>query len=768
MRILDRYILREMVSYAGLSLGVFLFILMIPEVLRMSELLAQGDVPLPMVVRLLWSVVPGKLMWVIPVSTLASLLVALSRAAADREVIAMEATGISPLRLLRPTVVFGVVGGLLTLLATAWWGPWGARSLRALQAELAAGRASYEVRAGVFDERFPNSVLYVQDIESTTGRWRGVLLANIADRENPRLTVAESAVAVPEPGLNRLLIHLYNGSTHSQQPDQPQRYSVSTFAESVVAVALPAAPSGDDARRNADLGLGALWEASQQGPQWRIARADFHRRLALPVACLIFGLVALPLGLLAQRSGRPVGFVTAVAAAIFYYMVFITGDRLAREGKLLPVLGVWLANLALLLPALVYLPGRRSSAWGVGLGSMEGWGEWLRGWLPSLKLAPLETTPTSATARRAAGWRLVRTLDLYVVRGAFFYAAVLLIGLTVLFSLLMVLEMVDEIAAHHISWGVVARFLWYLQPQAIYWMAPLAFLLGLLLQVSLLAKHNELVAMRSAGISLYRVAAPVVVLGLAVSVGLFALDYYHLPYANQRQEVLRNQIKGRPPQTFLPTTQRWVFGEQRRVYYYAFFDPTTNLLGRVNVLEFPPDEFTLRRRISAHAAHWEQQIPGWVFERGWERVFNPDQTITYQPFQATTFAELREPPAYFRKEVRESALMNFQELGTYIAVLRQGGFDVSRLEVQWYKKFSYPLVAAIIVLLAYPFAVAGGRRGAIGGLAVGIGLGLSYWALMGFFEALGNFGLLPPMLAAWGPALAFFLGGVYLTLQVET
>jgi hypothetical protein len=229
MRILDRYILREMVSYAGLSLGVFLFILMIPEVLRMSELLAQGDVPLPMVVRLLWSVVPGKLMWVIPVSTLASLLVALSRAAADREVIAMEATGISPLRLLRPTVVFGVVGGLLTLLATAWWGPWGARSLRALQAELAAGRASYEVRAGVFDERFPNSVLYVQDIESTTGRWRGVLLANIADRENPRLTVAESAVAVPEPALNRLLIHLYNGSTHSQQPDQPQRYSVSTL-----------------------------------------------------------------------------------------------------------------------------------------------------------------------------------------------------------------------------------------------------------------------------------------------------------------------------------------------------------------------------------------------------------------------------------------------------------------------------------------------------------------------------------------------------------
>ena len=84
------------------------------------------------------------------------------------------------------------------------------------------------------------------------------------------------------------------------------------------------------------------------------------------------------------------------------------------------------------------------------------------------------------------------------------------------------------------------------------------------------------------------------------------------------------------------------------------------------------------------------------------------------------------------------------------------------------EKFSYPLVAAIIVLLGYPFAVSSGRRGAVGGLAVGIALGLAYWALMGFFEALGNFGLLPPLLAAWGPALAFFLAGIYLTLQVET
>ena len=768
MKILDRYILREILRYAGVSLGVFLFILMIPEVLRLSELLAQENVPLPQVALLFVSVLPGKLIWVVPMTVLASLLAGLSRVASDSEVVALQAAGISPARLLRPAIVFGLAGGLVTLAATAWWGPMGARTLQQLRTELAAGQASTEVRAGVFDERFPNFILYVQNVEPAPGRWKGVFLAHLADRENPRLTLAESAVAVPEPELGRLRLHLWNGSTHGYSLDQPERYSVSTFAESVVAVPLPSKPAGVETRRNADLGLGALWRASLEGAQWRAARADFHRRLALPAACLLFALAALPLGLLAQRSGRPVGFVAAVLVAIAYYLVFLTGDRLAREGKLLPILGVWLANAALLLPGLLFFPGRRAGGGRRWLLAGSGLSEWVQSLLVSRNGGSESQEPAPATLRRAAGWRLARTLDLYVVRGVLFYSVVLLAGLVVLFSLFTLLEMVDEIAANKVSWTVVARFLWYLQPQAVYWMAPLAFLLGLLVELALLSKRNELVAMRGAGISLYRVAAPVVLTGLMVSASLFALDYYHLPYANHRQEMLRNQIKGRPPQTFVPAAQRWIFGQRLRVYHYAYYDPVEPLLGRVSVLELEPGGFSIGRRIFAQQARWSAPIEAWVFEQGWERVFRQGQTVAYKEFQATSFPGLNESPAYFQKEVRESSLMNFRQLGDYMGDLRQAGFDVTRLEVQWHKKFSFPLMAGVIVLLAFPFGVAGSGRGAVSGLAVGIALGFAYWGLMGFFEAIGNFGLLPPLLAAWGPTLAFALAGVYLTLQVET
>lgn len=770
MKLVDRYILREIAGYAGLGLGVFLFILMTPEVLRLSELLARENIALPQLAKLFLSVLPGKLLWAIPLSVLAALLMAMSRLAADSEVIALQAAGVSPAALLRPMLAFAALGACLTLAATVWWGPLGARTMRQMQAELAAGQATYEVQPRVFDERFPNLILYVQDTSDGGSRWKGVFLADLTQPDNPRLTLAQTAVVVPEPDRHRLRLHLFEGSTHAYAPEEPERYSVSTFAENVISVFSPASSATLETRRNADLSLAELWAASQQGPRWRSARVDFHRRLAIPAACLLFGVIALPLGLLAQGSGRALGFVVAVGLAIGYYFVFLLGDRLGREGGLPPGLGAWLANMTLAVAGLYYF----QTQWSPGKQPWSALGERLRRFLPARSPALAragESSPAAQTLSRdhgPAGSRLPRTLDLYVVRGVLFYSLLLLCALLLLFGLFAVLEMVEDIAAHHIPWPVVARFLWYLLPQALYWMAPLALLLGVLVELALLSKRNELVAIKGAGISLYRIAVPLLLLGLVFSALLFWLDYDYLPYANQRQEILRNQIKGRPPQTFFQTERRWIFGQQPRIYHYAFFDPAQNLLARLSVLELDPQTFSVRRRLSARQAHWEPQLHTWVLEQGWEREFGQGQTVRYRPFQAASFRELTEAPAYFQREVRESAQMNWQELGDYITGLHQSGFDVTRLQVQRHKKIAFPLISTVMVLLAFPFGLSMGRRGAVGGLALGIGVGFAYWVLASFFEQVGNLGYLPPVLAAWGANLVFLFAGVYLLLQIET
>lgn len=448
---------------------------------------------------------------------------------------------------------------------------------------------------------------------------------------------------------------------------------------------------------------------------------------------------------------------------------------MGREGNLPPSLGVWLANLISMLVFAYYFfysnklrgPGGLSkSLSGIrrGLAALAS---------KTITRASVNGQPGNASpalsAMREDGWLpLPRTLDLYVARGVLFHFAMLLLALLLIFALFTVLELVDEIAANHIAWSVVARFLWYLLPQALYWLAPLALLLGVLVALALLSKRNELVAIKGAGISLYRVAVPLLAIGLAAAAFLFWLDLAYLPYSNQRQEILRNQIKGRPPQTIFQADRRWIFGAEPRIYHYTLFDPSENLLGQLNVLEFGTEPFGLQRRLFARRAHWDAHLRAWVLEEGWERTFLPDLSVAYHSFIIESHPELTEPPSYFQKEVKESEQMNWAELADYIAELRQSGFDATRLTVQWHKKFAYPLMAAIMVLLAFPFGFTLGARGAVSGLALGISIGFLYWVISGFLEAVGNLGLLPAVLAGWGPALIFLFAGVYLFLRIET
>jgi lipopolysaccharide export system permease protein len=112
--------------------------------------------------------------------------------------------------------------------------------------------------------------------------------------------------------------------------------------------------------------------------------------------------------------------------------------------------------------------------------------------------------------------------------------------------------------------------------------------------------------------------------------------------------------------------------------------------------------------------------------------------------------------------------MSWRDLGRYIQGLRRAGFDASSLTVQWQKKLAYPLIAPISMLLAIPFAIVVGSRGAVGGVAAGIGIGIFYWAVSALMEAMGGIGQLPPPVAAWAPDLIFLLFALYFYFKMPT
>jgi len=771
MRILDHYIGRQILSHTLLGLGIFTFVFFIPQLVRMMELVVRHPASWTTLGLLFLTTLPGILSFTLPIGILVGVLIALGRLSADSELIAMSALGMGRRRLLVPVGVLAAGATLVTFSMTLWLGPLSLRTYRSLEDRLRAGQASFQLEPRVFDERFPGLVLYVNDIEAAATRWHGVFLAGTDTKDISRLTLAEEAIVIADRREGKFELHLRNGSVHEFSPSDPGHYSLSQFAERD----WPIEVRGSDTERVSELGvpgrtMTALLAARRLGA--RDADVEIHRRLALPVASLSFALLALPMGARPRRGGRAAGFLITLLLISGYYLLFTIGAGLARQGSVPVWAGVWSPNLLaaafglLLLPRIERMPG--GSRWSAAFASVRHWRVWQV--FPHHETTappPNNGLPVRRAARKGRGG-IPQLLDIYLLQSFLFYFIVLTAGFILLFEVFTFFELLDDIARHRTGLLEVLNYFRFLSSYLFYQLTPLAALVAALVTLGLMAKNNELVAFKAAGISLYRISLPLLLAGSALAAGLVVLDSTYLPYANQRQDALRNRIKGRPAQTYFQPRRQWIFGQNSKVYNYEFFDPDQALFGGLNVTEIDPATFELRRRIYAARANWDKQQQVWILQSGWVRDFQHGRVSSYTVFLGTAFKELNEPPTYFYREVRQFYQMNWWELKQYITELGRAGFDVARLSVQLQRKLSFPLMAPAIILLAVPFSILVGTRGAVGGVALGVGIAIVYWAASALTEAMGAFGQLPPLLAGWAPDTIFGFLGLYFFLRMPT
>lgn len=664
---------------------------------------------------------------------------------------------------------------LLTLIFTAWVGPAALRTVNSIKGELARSQVSFQVQPRVFDERFPKKVLYVNDVSASGTQWHGVFVADTSGEGGSQVTLADNAIVIAEPRQGKLELHLQGGTTHEFSREDPNHYSVTSFGQSDWPIEVTGLDSAHPRRRSIpEESMRELVAERDAGS--RDASVELHTRLAFPAACLVFALVAVPLGAQPRRGGRAAGSLLAVVLIAGYYLLLIMGAGLARHDKLSPAAGIWMANVILAALGLALLPRMEQ---------FRGENRWLRrlGYLTRrFRLARrrrAQARARAAAALAANGERnpsespapssgsFPRLIDLYILRKFVFYFGVLLAVFVFLFEAFTFFELLDDIGRRNVPFLIVKDYFWYLTPYLGYNLAPLAGLVAVLVTLGIMSKNNEIVAIKASGMSLFRLAVPLLLAGLALAGTLMLLDDTYLPYANQRQDELHNQIKGRPPQTYTHP-QRWIFGENSKIYNYDLFDQDQNIFGGLSVLELDPVNFHLRKRIFATRARWSEAQHVWVLENGWIREFSGGSVTKFESFTAAAPPELSEPPSYFNREVRQAFQMSLGELGNYIEGLHRAGFDVATLLVQWHKKLAYPLMAPVSMLLAIPFAFLVGTRGAVGGVAVGVGIAVIYWAIATLLQAMGGVGQLPPFLAGWSPDFVFFFLGMYFFFKMPT
>ena len=766
MRILTRYILKEVVSHCLLGLLVFTFVLYVRPLSHVLELVARRDLPATEIISLFLLPLPSILVITIPMAVLLGTLIGLSRMAADSETIAIRAAGISKWQFVRPVLIFAVLGWMLASWMSLFIAPSAIRKLEKSEARLAAAQANYEIKPRVFIEQFPHLLLYLKDVTSSGARWRGVFIVDRSQRNEVKVTLAKTGRLVNEDDSGQMMLLLENGATHELDPKHRQQYSVISFQNTEIPITEPGATASPHLSPSMLSPLTLLSNLHTPSGS-RAALVEINYRLALPVACLVLALVAVPIGLISRKGGKAFGLMLSISLVFIYYMLMASGLNFAKEGRLNPIVGLWMANAVFGVAGLLML--RRSSRVRRGVDFLHGSLEKIGHRLELIHLRRrTQSAESDGSKPRKFGGRLFQILDLYVLRSWLFYLAILLITFTGIYMIFDFFQILGDVVRHQIAARVVLEYYWYLVPQVIYLMLPLSILVATLVSFGLLSKSNEITAIKSAGISLYRIAIPILIAAGLFSGGMFLLGNDYLPETNQQQDALRNQIKGKPAQTMYRPDRQWISGRSNKIYNYRFFDPDQNIFANLAVFEIDPNSFRLKRRIYAARAFWEPHIREWVLEDGWVRDFSGGKVTDYQPFAVHIFNELDEPPSYFKKEVKPSEQMSVMELRRYIQGLRQSGFDVVRLSVALYRKFSYPLIAFVVTLIAIPFSFSTGSRGALAGIALSIVIAIIYWSVSSLFEAMGNLSQLPPVVAAWSPDVLFALAGIYLLMRIRT
>ncbi len=791
MRLLDRYLLREIVGPLGLGFLVYTFILLLDRLFDSAEMIIRRGLPVSMVGELLALAIPNILVLTIPMALLFGVLIAIGRLSSDSELVALRATGVSLLSLYRPILLLSTTLFLANTALMVWVLPWGNHELQLRRLEILTQNMSSQVQPRIFLDQWEDKVIYVFDVPEGGETWRGVFVADAvpSSREN-RVTVAERGRLRVDRDGERVVLELVDAQVHEVDLTNPSSYHVASHQtlEMVLEDRFTSEQRAEIVASKGvrEIGLEELQEWKRdpgRSPRLqRLAEVEIHKRFSIPFACIVFGIFALPLGFNTRRGGKASGFALSILVIVVYWIMLDTGEKSAEAGNMPPWLAMWTPNISLAAIGL-FLLARRNRDKSLLLTRVD---RWIRrdlwGRVHFFRRRREERAAARRSRRRKRERRdthvVIRlprlrlgfptVIDRYVLK---VFAGIFLLVLLSTLSIYLVADLTgkaDEIMENDIGGEVVVAYYLYAMPQMFYQLSPIIVLVATLMSFAVLSKTNEVMAFKALGVSLYRLALPAVAAALGITAAATFLDWNVLPASNEQMARIEDRIRGREAvRTYRRADRQWLFGQDRYIYNYIHYDAQRESLQRLQVFELDPESYRLTGRLVAQRASYVRD-GWWRFEDGWSRAFGGARVTDYRRFEDDVLGHFPEDPEYFATEIRPPEQMSFAQLARYIDQVEASGQAVPELRVQLQSKVAYPAISLIMALVALPFAFRLGRQGALYGVGLSIVLGMVFLAIYAFFTTLGEAGALPPRIAVWSPNAVFGMVAVYLFLGVRT
>ena len=748
-----------MAPYILLALLMLTAILLAQQGSRLAEVLVYTDLPVSLLGLIGAALLPGVLVFSIPLATLAGIIIGFSRMGSDSELVAMRAAGVGSWTMIWPALVVGLVFSAGTTYLHLKEAPRAARDLERIALQGALAKLDSPVEPRTFST-LPRFVIYVRDGDNTLGVWgRVFIFTQQADGTNEIYTARSGRI--DSSGEQSELVLTDVLSTKFPERDQAEKsYVVQRSDQLRISINTGRA---DIVRRlnEKDTNADAMdWEELRERAgagtpaQQQEAIRVLNRRAALAAAPFVFSLVAVALGLRVRRGGRSIGILLTLLVVIVYYLISLLGESLARVGTVSPYVGPWLATVLIVAFSLLLLlfnrmPVSFSASW--------------------LKRGGREAAKPDETRRRrsligVATLRFPNLMDATLFRSLALSFVVCFIALAAIFNIFTLFELWRFIAVTHAGAGIVARYLLFLTPLIAVELFPATMLISVLVTYALLAKRHEAIAWWASGQSVYRLMLPGIVFALTVALGSWLIQEHVMPGSNLRQDALRARIRGGEARATTRTGRQWLAStDTRRFYSYEFAEDGT--LVEPTVYELDADAVHLAQVVSGKSASWTDTSHLKLTET--ETLTLTSMAVANRTAPETVFASV-ESPAVFRPTIDKPSQLSSQDLQTYLRAAKQRGQDVSALAVALQRKYAGPFSIIIMAIIGMPLAVSFGRKGTIIALCAAVVVSVAYWAVGGGFQQLGNYGLLRPSVAGWSPLVIFAAAGTYFLSRVRT
>lgn len=349
-----RYILQEILAPFALGLAIFTFILLMGRLLRLVEMVLNKGVPLLDIIKLFLFLLPTFLVLTLPLAFLLGVLIGFGRLSTDAEIVALKSSGVSLYDMARPVLALSLVVALATGVLSVWAHPYGKRAFKEQVFHIAHNRATIGIEPRVFNNDFDDLVLYANEVEDKSGILKGLFISDQRMEREPSIIIASQGRAISDSEKLTLTLRLRDGAIHRQLDRRTdEAYQIIDFDSYDVQLDLGAQLRDISERRvkESELSFNELRTLIDQteGAQHNQYLVEFHQRLALAPAAILFALIGLPLGIQSRRTGRGGGFALALTVFLTYYLLFSFAEAIGAEGFLPPVVAMWLPNIAFLL-----------------------------------------------------------------------------------------------------------------------------------------------------------------------------------------------------------------------------------------------------------------------------------------------------------------------------------------------------------------------------------------------------------------------------------